>query len=143
MMKTIYASLVVAAVFFMTTRTAHATYGGSNNQQSEAREWTDTTCSYQNNCYGMCGPGCSVYFGSKTLTACTNHDHCIKDNMCLGKSAATAHLNCLNGTTNCGSYSSGACGSLVGAAKALISTHWNNSIHQVKSNIISTWSSLF
>lgn len=146
-MKTLNALIAVAVLFIASP--VGATNPGATSLcngnasgglcQPEGRELTQTDCSYQNNCFGRCGPGCSTYFGTTNTSACQSHDQCIKDNVCAGKSAATAHLNCLTGTTGC---TSGACGSLASAAKSLIGTHWDNSVNWVKSNLISSWAKI-
>ncbi len=140
-------TLIAVAVLFLANPVS-ATNPGSTSLcsgnasggtcQPEGRELT-SGCSYQNNCFGRCGPGCSTYFGTTNTTACQHHDECIKDNVCGGKTAAQAHLNCLTGTTGC---TSGACGSLASAAKSLIGAHWDNSVNWVKSNLISTWAKI-
>jgi hypothetical protein len=111
---------------------SYAVYGGdANGYQQESREddyWGFTCGSYNNNCFGRCGPGCSTYFGTTVTTACQNHDACIRDYRCAGYSGANAHYYCLTGNRGLGK-----------AAGSLISYHWNNAKTWVKDTWQSTW----
>jgi hypothetical protein len=128
-------ALVAIAMFAVTSLVApsvsYAVYGGtSSGYQQESREddYYYTSGCYNNPCAGRCGPGCSTYFGTTNTTACANHDACIRDNRCSGKSRATAHYNCLSGSRGLGK-----------AAGSLIRYHWNNAKTYVKDTLQSTW----
>jgi hypothetical protein len=134
-MKQAIVGLLAVATFIVlslvTPKLSYAVYGGSGAYQQEAREddYSSFQCgNYQNACFGRCGPGCSTYFGTAQKTACANHDACIRDNRCAGKSGATAHYNCLSGSRGLGK-----------AAGSLISYHWNNAKTYVKDTWQSTW----
>jgi hypothetical protein len=126
--------LVAVAIFVMSSMVApslsYAVYGGtSSGYQQEKREddYYYSGC-YNNACPGRCGPGCSTYFGTNTTYACQQHDNCIRDNKCAGRSGATAHYNCLTGSRGLGK-----------AAASLIKYHWNNGKTWVKDTWQSTW----
>jgi hypothetical protein len=119
----------------MLSSPALASYGGtSSGYQSENREddYYGFSCgSYNNNCFGRCGPGCSTYFGTTNTYQCQQHDACIRDWRCAGYSRATAHTKCLTGSRGLGR-----------AAWSLVRYHWNNAKSYAKSGAISTWAKI-
>jgi hypothetical protein len=118
----------IALAVLFAPQVSNATNGGSGGYQSEAREddYYYGGC-YTNACAGRCGAGCSTAFGTTVTYACQQHDNCIRDNKCSGKSTATAHVNCLSGSRGLGK-----------AAASLIGYHWNNAVSYVSDTLSST-----
>lgn len=125
-----FAGLVALIVIATTAapQVSNASNGGSGGYQAEGREddYYYGGC-YTNACYGRCGPGCSTALGTVVTGACQQHDACIKDQKCAGKSSATAHVNCLTGSRGLGK-----------AAASLLSYHWNNAVTYVSDTLSST-----
>lgn len=104
-------------------------WSGGYKHQQEAREDTHYgfQCgSYQNNCFGYCGPGCA-HTGAYTQ-ACVNHDACVRDYTCAGYSQWSTHYYCLTGSRG-----------MTKAAGSAISYHWNNAVHKVTDVVTGIW----
>lgn len=131
----LFVGLLIALSFSLAGRDASAVYGGSTSgsykyqQESREDDYAGFSCaSYNNACFGRCGPGCSTTFGTKVTTACQNHDACIRDYVCSGYSKASAYYNCLTGSRG-----------LNHAAKSMVQYHFNNAVQYVKSAAQSVW----
>jgi hypothetical protein len=104
--------------------------GAHNGANVEIMCRGDDAC-YTNYCYGRCGPGCNLsVLGNAYTSACTNHDGCIKTQMCTyGNSQATAHANC--------AYL------LPAAAGSLANNAWYNGTNWIKEKVTGVWNSIW
>ena len=92
---------------------------------SEARG--DNYCSYQNDCFGRCGPNCSwSALGQSYTIACNNHDQCVQYQMCtLGNGSWTAQANCAGG--------------LASAVASVWQQHWNYGFQHAHDSVSGFW----